>query len=181
MLQFSATSKLQIPDTSNVSVLLQCVGLAGENRTGLTGDGAYTWGDYNEIQGTKSLVGLFWGLFTGMFISPGIKLKRNAFLFTEHLVTVRPPESGHTLMNWAMLHFVPFYDRLQEEHPFPFPNMKFLMPLWPVWVILIIYWLILQSLWKFLSMLWWMIAPLKPLNRNDAEDLEKGTLYDPTN
>jgi hypothetical protein len=176
LLQSAAMAKLPVPDTSNVGVLLNCVKRAGKDRTAITGDGAFTWGNYNELRKRKTLIELFWGLFTGIFISPAVELKRSAFVFKEHLVTIRAPESGHTLMNWAMLSFVPFYSQLQRQHPFPFPDTKCLLPLWPIWVALIIVSLILQSLWKCLSMLWWTIVPLKLLNRSAVGDLEKGAL-----
>lgn len=79
--------------------MFQCywsVRRAGRGRDPIAGDGAYTWGNYNEIPERKSLIELFLGLFTGIFISPAADLKSTAFAFKEHLITIRPPDSGHT-------------------------------------------------------------------------------------
>jgi hypothetical protein len=110
-------ANLPKPDSSNVSVPLECVRRAARGRDPITGDGAYTWGNYNEIRERKSPIELFWGMLTGIFISPAVDLKSTAFTFKEHLVTIRPPDSGHPLRNWAILSFIPFYDQLQKQNP----------------------------------------------------------------
>ena len=180
-MQFADTAKLPAPDPSNVAVLRQCVSIAGKAHNVLNGPGADTWGDSRKPPERKTLIKLFWGLFTGVFISPANKLEGSPFSFKEHLVAIRPSESGHTLMNWAMLRFVPFCDELQMYYPMPFYDEKYLLPLRPVWITLIIVFLILQSLRKFFSMLWQVMIPLSWSMRKVVGDLEKGNSYDPPN
>jgi hypothetical protein len=172
LLQFSEVAALRDADRCNVSTLKDCVQRAGRDQLALTGSGAFTWGNYNESSPEeKSIPQLFWGLFTGFFVSPESKPKEQKKVYQEHLVVPRPgnPPDGLTL--WVIRSFIPFYDRLTREHPVPISenHLKYKKYVLPFWAILVLIWLILESFWSVVVLLCRKVLPKAPNNNDETE------------
>jgi hypothetical protein len=173
LLQFSEVAALRDADKCNAKTLKGCVKRAGRDRVALTGDGAFTWGDYNESSSKqKSIPQLFWGLFTGFFVSPDGKPKEQKAVYLEHLIVPRPgnPPDGLTL--WVTRSFIPFYDQLTKKHPVPIweNHEKYKKYVLPFWAILVLLGLILDSLWHA-----FLLICRKLLAKVPSHDEEKET------
>jgi hypothetical protein len=129
-----------------------CAQKVGKEHTALTGVGAYTWGDYNAIpEEQKSLRDLFWGLFTGFFVSPDGEPPVKDSEFQEHLIVPRQGKKPDGLTQWVTRSFIPFYERMRrEEIPYGKKYQKYLLPLWEILVLL---GLIVVSLWRVFLLL----------------------------
>ena len=104
-----------------------CVRKVGKDYSAITGLGAFVWGDYNEISSkSESLLLLFWGLFTGILVSPASELKLKDSELREHLVITRQAKIPDGLTKWAAHRFIPFHHKLQ--HIYPYQDRKYLYP-----------------------------------------------------
>jgi hypothetical protein len=171
-LQFSEIAALRDADRCNVTTLMSnCVKKVGKDQTGLTGIGAYAWGDYNEETPlNKSLENLFWSLFIGFFVSPDGEPKGKTGEFRENLIVPRQGKTPDGLTQWVKQCFIPFYDQLHRDYPY---RKKYLLPVWYIAVMLR---LILYSLWRVSLLLWRRTFQVKPSNKTNDESLEKGAV-----
>jgi hypothetical protein len=172
LLQFSEVAALRDADRCNVTTLMRCVKKAGRKKTALMGDGAFAWGNYNEITPEeKPISELFWNLFTGFFEPPdgGHIVKDGEF--QEHLIVPRPGKKPDGLTQWVTRNFIPFYDRLRKtEIPFCKKYQKYLGPFWDILVLL---WLILVSLWRLFLLLCRKILLPSKVPDHDEEKMKK--------
>ncbi|PVH69929.1 hypothetical protein DL98DRAFT_369384, partial [Cadophora sp. DSE1049] len=120
LLQFSEVAALKDADRCNTNTLKKCVRRAGKDRVALTGDGAFAWGNYKELSGRqKSIPQLFWGLFTGFFVSAEETPEEQQAVYREHLVEPRRGNPPDGLTIWVKRSFIPFYEQLVKKYQVP--------------------------------------------------------------
>jgi hypothetical protein len=153
------------------------------NHTALTGIGAYAWGDYNEISlPQKSLLGLFWAVFTGIFVSPHNERKMSSDEFPEHLIVLRRGKVPDGLTKWVAHSIFPFYHKLSITIPERLHGryQKYVKYLRPFEYLLVLFWLVLLSLCHIPLLLWRIVFPLKVPTKTDEEKSENMTSDVPT-
>jgi hypothetical protein len=138
-LQFSNITALQDAGSGNVNTLRSLVKKVKENNS-LKGEAAQTWGDtLEDTDDSKSLSELFWGLFTGFFVSPDRERQVKEGEFKEHLIVPRKGQKPDGLTLWVTRSFIPFYDPFRTKYLVPFFK--------PIWSALVVLWNTLVSLW----------------------------------
>jgi len=117
LLQFSKVAALREANSCNIRTLGGCVKKVTKDGTALTGDGAFTWGDFRKASAEeKPLVELFWGLFIGFFVSPDDERKPTPNEFQEHLIAPHKGKKPDGLTQWVIQRFIPFYNQLRNKY-----------------------------------------------------------------
>lgn len=146
-----------------------CVKKVGRDSNALSGDGAFTWGNIHEVTPKeKSLLELFWGLFTGFFVSPDVESPIVTDIFPERLVMPRKRNAPDGLTIWVRRSFVPFYDQMEKKYPPPL-SIKYRKYVILPWVMLVFTWLIPVSFWHLFLRQWHKAFPTQA----SPSDVEK--------
>lgn len=159
LLKLSEVEALREAEHSNVETLRKWVKNCCKGY--LQSTGSLTWGPTAKIDPKpRTLPQLFWGLFTGFFVSPDGERDRIDDVFLEHLVVPHKGSKQDGLTQWVRQSFIPFWDLLWKDY--------------------------LSHVWHFLQLLWhgflgfWhsilrLRRPLRPENQPklDEENLEK--------
>ena len=170
LLQFSKVAALREANSCNIKTLKDCVENVAKDGTTLTGVGAFTWGDFREASAEeKPLAELFWGLFTGFFVSPDDERKPTPNEFQEHLIAPHKGKKPDGLTQWVIQSFIPFYNQLRNKYLVPF-RKAYLRPVWHI----------LVSLWHILLSFWHKLFPVKQ-PRTDVEKSSTVSSMAPSN